>query len=126
MPFSPGPNLRIRFLLPLLACACAESNLEPVSPKPLTPPASYRTWWTEVEICANRTASFERIRWFQAEQVINRDEGTDHVGAWYPPHSIFIRSDRILYEAGVKHEMVHDLLQIEGHDSPAFPACAGV
>ncbi|NIN73379.1 MAG: hypothetical protein GTO46_15935 [Gemmatimonadetes bacterium] len=113
-------------LLPLAFYACGESNLEPVDVYPLVPPPVYRTWWTEVAACTDVTARFERVTWYEAGQLINRETGMDHVGAWVPPHNIYVHSDYLLYTEGVKHEMVHELLQTRDHDSTAFLRCAGV
>jgi hypothetical protein len=113
-------------MLLLLVGACAESNLEPENARALEPPPVYRTWWAEVQACADLSAPFQRVRWYEASQIINRESGTEHVGAWLPPHTILIHSQRLLLEAAVKHEMVHDLLQVPAHDSPLFLDCAGM
>jgi hypothetical protein len=110
----------------LAFCACGESNFEPVDVHPLAPPRVYRTWWTEVSACTGVSAPFERVHWYEARHLINRDTGRDHVGAWKPPHSIYIHSHYLLYMEGVKHEMVHELLQTRDHSSDAFLSCAGV
>ncbi|NNG15417.1 MAG: hypothetical protein HKM89_02970 [Gemmatimonadales bacterium] len=126
MPSSSGHRRQAGLLLPLLVFACTQSNLEPENARPLEPPPSYHSWWAEVEGCTGISAPLARVRWYEAERLINREAGTEHVGAWSPPHTIFIRSDRLLFEAGVKHEMVHDLLQVMEHDSPVFVRCAGM
>ncbi|MGD2152091.1 MAG: hypothetical protein PVG79_02410 [Gemmatimonadales bacterium] len=126
MPISPRHCLRACLLLSLAFCACGESNFEPVDVHPLAPPRVYRTWWTEVSACTGVSAPFERVHWYEARHLINRDTGRDHVGAWKPPHSIYIHSHYLLYMEGVKHEMVHELLQTRDHSSDAFLSCAGV
>ncbi|HEY5644604.1 MAG TPA: hypothetical protein VIS76_01560 [Pseudomonadales bacterium] len=122
---SPRHYPRAIAFLALLLCACVESVLEPVNTRQLEPPAIYRTWWSEVEACTGVTGRFERVRWLEADVIRNREKGTEHVGAWDPPHTIYIQSDRLLYERGVKHEMVHDLRQTANHGSSAFRRCAG-
>jgi hypothetical protein len=109
-----------------LGLSCAESNFEPVAPQRLDPPEVYRTWWSEVESCVGTPAIFERVRWYQAEQLVNKDEGTNHAGAWLPPHTIYVRSDKLHFKAGVKHEIVHEILQRRDHDTPLFQSCAGM
>ena len=118
--YLPGP------LLAALLLGCGESNFEPVAPRPLDPPLVYRIWWSEVEACIGTQAPFERVRWYQAENIVDTDAGTEHDGAWYPPHTIYIRSDRLFYTKVIKHEMVHELLQRRDHDSLFFRACAGL
>lgn len=126
MPISPRHRVRACLLLSLAIYACSESNFEPVDVHPLVPPPVYRTWWTEVEACLGVTAPFERVSWYEAARLVNRDTGGEHVGAWQPPHTIYIDSDYLLFVEGVKHEMVHDLLQTRDHGSDAFLRCAGV
>ena len=126
MPLSPRHRVRACLFLSLAIYACGESNLEPVDVYPLVPPRVYRTWWTEVEACIEVTAPFEQVSWYEAGQLINRDTGRDHVGAWLPPHSIYIHSDYLLFVEGVKHEMVHELLQARDHGYDAFLRCAGI
>jgi hypothetical protein len=109
-----------------LSLSCAESNFEPVAPQRLDPPEVYRAWWSEVESCIGTAATFERVTWYQAEQLVNKQEGTNHAGAWLPPHTIYVRSDKLLFTAGVKHEMVHEILQRRDHDTPLYHSCAGI
>jgi hypothetical protein len=126
MPISPRHYLRAYLLLPLAIFACGESNFEPQDVYPLVPPRIYRTWWTEVAACTGSTAPFERVTWYEAGHLIERDTGSDHVGAWHPPHTSYIHSNYLLYVEGVKHEMVHEILQTRDHSSDAFLRCAGV
>ncbi len=112
--------------LAIVLCACAESVLfEPINTQPLQPPDIYRTWWSEVEACTGVDAAFERVRWLQADVIRNLEDDSEHVGAWDPPHTIYIKADRLTFEGGVKHEMAHDQLQTRDHGSPAFRRCGG-
>lgn len=126
MPISPRYRVLAFLLLQLPIYACEASNLEPQDVYLLVPPQVYRTWWTEVTACTGVTAPFERVTWYEASHLIDRDTGADHVGAWKPPHDIFIHSEYLLYVEGVKHEMVHELLQARDHSSGAYLRCAGV
>lgn len=65
------------------------------------------------------------MRGLQANVIRNREEGTEHVGAWEPPHTIYIKVDRVMFEGGVKREMAHNLLQTSDHASPTFLRCGG-
>ncbi len=109
-----------------LVCACSETNFEPVNTRRLFPPDLYRTWWGEVEECSETEGRFERVEWFTAREIINAEAGSEHPGAWLPPHQIYVEDRFVLSEAVVKHEMVHELLQLEHHGSPAFGSCAGI
>ncbi|MGD2217116.1 MAG: hypothetical protein PVJ64_10175 [Gemmatimonadales bacterium] len=126
MPISPRHRVLACFLLPLAIYACDASTLEPQDVSPLVPPQVYRSWWAEVSMCTGVTGTFERVTWYEAGHLINRETGSDHVGAWQPPHTIYVHSEYLLYVEGVKHEMVHELLQTRHHGSAAFLRCAGV
>lgn len=127
-----GPCLRHRsaallaLVIAVVAAGCTNSNFEPVEVSALRPPSIYRDWWRQVEACAEARASFDRVSWYEARRVVDMDDGTDRVGAWVPPHTIYVRSDRVLSEPAVKHEMVHEILQLRDHRSPLFRACAGM
>lgn len=105
--------------------ACGEGNFEPVNPQPLVPPDIYRLWWDEMQTCTGIAAPFGRVAWFQADRLINRETGTQHAGAWIPPHTIYVLSRHLLHARAVKHEMAHELLQRRDHESDAFERCAG-
>src|SRR5713226_8484233 len=32
---------------------------------PFTPPAVYRTWWTQIEACAGLWGDFDRVEWYE-------------------------------------------------------------
>lgn len=127
MPLLPR---RYPIVLPLMAAlyagACAEAgNFEPVGTRPLDPPGLYRTWWSEVEACAQISAPFDRVDWYEADHLINTERDSRHPGAWRPPHAIYVSSRHLLSRPVVKHEIVHDLLQRKDHGSPLFLRCAG-
>ena len=126
MPLLPRryPGLYLLLAAPVGACS-QPSNFEPVGAEPMDPPAIYRVWWAEVESCAELEASFDRVDWFEAADLINTEAETTHLGAWKPPHKIYVQTDHRLSEPVVKHEIVHELLQRKGHDTPLFRDCAG-
>jgi hypothetical protein len=123
---SPRRYLYGPMLIALVIGGCTESSFEPEGARRLDPPEIYRVWWAEVEACTGVTARFERVNWFEADRLVNEESGSGHVGAWQPPHSIYIQSSYLNYRAGVKHEIVHDLLQLTNHESEMFRLCAGV
>ena len=126
MPLLPR-RYHYSYLLPaLFAVGCAEAgNLGPVNARPLDPPAIYQLWWRQVEACTEFNARFDRVDWFEADELVNTERETRHMGAWKPPHSIYVRTGNVLSESVVKHEMVHELLQRKDHDMPLFRLCAG-
>src|SRR5213083_1977631 len=57
-------RLRIGWLTPLLLLGCLDA-FAPAGAVPLTPPAVYRVWWTEIERCAGLSGDFDRVEWYQ-------------------------------------------------------------
>lgn len=131
-PIRPPTPSRLAFLLVLclLPLGCEDSPVQFVDRKPLAPLTVYWTWWQEVAGCMERQdlathERFGRIEWFVAEEIHDDRLGPHQMiwGNWIAPHEITIRSDALLDRITVTHEMVHDVLQTRGHDSPAFDEC---
>lgn len=116
--------VRAAFACLLAALACSDLNFEPVNGRLFDPPPIYADWWAQVEDCTSTEAPFERVIWYQAEKIIDRESGTSHGGAWVRPHNIFIRSGSLGNRRVVAHEMVHDLLQTRDHSDPIFDRCS--
>lgn len=120
MPRRPGARL----LLALLAAvACAEPVVPVPMGEPFTPPASYLGWWQATEACSGRTGRMSRIVWMR----VPADSGGLFVwdgrrvaGLWHEPHTIYISDALLDLEPLVRHEMLHDLLQVAGHPSTPF------
>jgi hypothetical protein len=108
----------------VLLSACSDTNFEPINARPLDPPSIYLEWWDEVERCTGVEARFDRINWFETDEIIDRDLGSSHPGVWQPPHSIFIAHRHLYGRSIVKHEMIHDLLQTGDHSDPLFDRCS--
>src|SRR5207249_5255291 len=56
--------VRLVWLTPLLLLSCLDA-FAPAGAVPLTPPAAYRVWWTEIERCAGLSGDFDRVEWYQ-------------------------------------------------------------
>ena len=53
---------RLRWVPLVLLLGCLDS-FAPAGAVPLTPPAAYRVWWTEIERCAGLWGDFDRVEW---------------------------------------------------------------
>src|SRR6266705_1773835 len=102
---------RLVWLTPLLLLGCLDA-FAPAVAVPLTPPAVYRVWWTEMERCAGLWGVFDRVE---------RYEGRCD-GSWRAPHTIYMAQSRLYDRQLAEHEMLHDLLQ-RGDHPPVFKAC---
>lgn len=94
-------------------------------------PEVYLTWYQEVASCMGleRIATrdrFERIEWYSAVEIYNEADGVHAIGLWTEPHRITLRTDRLMDQMVVKHELVHDLLAVGSHPPPFFRGCAGI
>src|SRR5207249_6643941 len=56
--------VRLRWLTPRLLLGCLDA-FAPAGAVPLTPPAVYGVWWTEIERCAGLGGDFDRVEWYQ-------------------------------------------------------------
>jgi hypothetical protein len=115
----------ITAMLVLAACEMlAPMSDFPATAVPMAPPAAYATWWQRTEGCAQRTGSFTRIRWYVVPGVMTfpTREGPK-VGLWSRIGSevrIAVAQGYLDNELVVRHEMLHALLDREGHPSLYF------
>ena len=122
-----APIACLGFLLSLAACEA----LAPVSPAPqaavrITPPARYLEWWHKTEACSGLRGNVAQVEWFvvpNASEFPTSDG--EKVGLW--THSstgtrIVIAGNFTESELVVRHEMLHALLDREGHPSEYFEA----
>lgn len=96
----------------------------PAGAEPFAAPAEFRTWWTRTEECSARAGDMSHIEWYVVPGVhtIETSDGPK-VGVW--SHStagvrIVLAGDYANSELVVRHEMLHALLDQEGHPSEYF------
>ncbi|MCC6928515.1 MAG: hypothetical protein IT359_05925 [Gemmatimonadaceae bacterium] len=115
-----GRRLRhIASLVAVVVCA-AGCRYEPEGAAPLEVPSVYRQWWAEVEECAQRKATMDRVRFW----VLKGDKfpcpNGPCIGRWNSPHDVYIAETWVNDAALVKHEMLHDLLGTGDHPPAIF------
>ena len=110
------------------ASGCAWITGVPASARPMNPPAIYERWWTMVETCSGHVASFASVRWYRTPGASVGLNGTDVLGYYSPSGHFIVVSDSMVDDgAGVRHEMLHALLNSTGHPRDEFlGACADV
>jgi hypothetical protein len=94
-----------------------------------TPPAQYRFWWSLVETCAERRGDMGSVRWYLwPEPGPLLLGGKWYNGYWWQQDSrILLASESVDDGRVVRHEMLHQLLQLEGHPPEYFDGrCEGV
>jgi len=115
--------------LAILAVLAACEALAPPSPLPdnavaISAPQSYQEWWAKTEACSGRRGNLRHIEWYVVPDVSEfmTSQG-EKVGLW--SHSsagvrIVIAGDYLESELVVRHEMLHALLDQEGHPPEYF------
>ena len=103
--------------------------LGPPAPLPdgamrLTVPAEYQAWWSATEACSGQTGQLNRIEWYVVPDAhsFETPEG-EKVGLWTHSNAgvrIIIAGDYADNELVVRHEMLHALLDREGHPEEYF------
>jgi hypothetical protein len=117
------------YCLGLLGTLAACEMLAPPSPLPATaqvmnPPEQYRTWWAETESCSGLQGNFDQINWFVVPDSLTFSTSTgEKVGLWTESSAgtrIIIAGAYSGHELVVRHEMLHALLDREGHPAEYF------
>ncbi|MDZ4863120.1 MAG: hypothetical protein SGJ01_06695 [Gemmatimonadota bacterium] len=132
MPHPVLPHRRSRapfYCLGLLAALAACEMLGPAEALPsgamlLIAPPEYEAWWTATEACAGESSDFQRIEWYVVPDVRTfPTTAGEKVGLW--SHSsdgmrIILAGDYADNELVVRHEMLHALLDRNGHPAEYF------
>ena len=90
-----------------------------------TPPTAYAGYWAQMEACSGLSANFARVTWFKADSVMNiPDVGTfaEHPFGFadWKDHRIALSGNSTDDAVVVRHEMLHELLQRDGHPPEFF------
>lgn len=131
MPKIPMPMYCLALLGTLAACeALGPADPLPPTAQEIVPPEAYREWWSRTEACSGRVGNFTRVQWYVVPdaQTFATDAG-EKVGLW--THSsagvrIIIAGNYADNELVVRHEMLHALLDREGHPPEYFQTRCGL
>jgi hypothetical protein len=108
------------------ANGCAWPTDVPSSAEPMDPPAIYARWWSMTESCSGRMAPFNSVRWYRTPGSSVKLNAEDVLGYYSPSGNLIVVTDSMIDDgAGVRHEMLHALLNVTGHPRDEFlGACA--
>jgi hypothetical protein len=91
---------------------------------PLAAPATYRTWFERTEACSDLRGRFEQIHWYVVPEVETfATAAGPKVGMWEKSAGtarIIVAGRYVDHEMVVRHEMLHHLLDREGHPAEYF------
>jgi hypothetical protein len=122
----------MRYRLPTLAIiafggcsslAPADEAL-PDGAMPIAAPAAYRAWFDRTESCSNLRGRFDQIQWYVVPAVETFPTAAGpKVGMWEKSGGsarVIIAGRYVDHEMVVRHEMLHHLLDREGHPAEYF------
>ena len=107
-----------------MSSSCHAPFAPPENAYAIAAPAEYAQAWQAVQRCAGRSGRFERIRWYAVRDRAIPCPSGQCSGVWYPPHDIYV-TEEYVHEPSyfvVRHEMLHDLLQVPDHPE-VFCSC---
>lgn len=98
----------------------------PAGAVPMVAEARYRDWFGQTEACSGLEGAFQTISWYvvPGAETFETPEGPK-VGMWEKSGTttrIIIAGRYVGHEMVVRHEMLHHLLDREGHPSEFFTA----
>lgn len=110
-----------------LAVACDSPLDIPSDATQFTPPAVYQRWWSMTQACAGRARSLNAVRWFHVPGSHFVVGGRDVRGYYSAQDNSIVLSDSLAaFAAGVRHEMLHAVLDFPGHPRDMYQGfCAG-
>jgi hypothetical protein len=112
----------------LLAGGCSSlgpSDFQlPAGAVPLTAPADYAAWFAKTEACSGLRGSVKDVEWYVVPDAATfATAAGPKVGMWEKSGSvarIIVAGRYAGHEMVVRHEMLHHLLDREGHPSEYF------
>lgn len=95
---------------------------------PWTAPAQYRLWWTLTEACAGRQGAMSDVQWYLWPGGPILLDGQWYNGYWWQSGSRILLAEEFVEDGQVvRHEMLHQLLQRDGHPTEYFDErCEGI
>ena len=115
-------------MLALLSCGLLNPDF-PDGARRYQPSIRYKGWWQAVEACSGRTGLLGAIRWYTAgdETIPYTIDGVNGIAYRGDVPVIVIAARHVNDGAVVRHEMLHVLLDRDGHPGEYFvQRCGGV
>jgi hypothetical protein len=124
-----GALCTLGVLVGIAGCATDPSPL-PAGAEPLAVQPDYQAWWTLTEQCSGLSGDFHNLKFYQVPGVTTFSSAVGTVvGLWTKEgreNRITVAGDYLDNELVVRHEMLHALLEREGHPPEYFVTKCGL
>ena len=113
----------------VLACETTTAPDVPATAVPFAAPARYALWWRLTQACSGITGDFASVSWYVVPNSRTLSYQGQRVDAYWigNPDRIVLADSLRSDGPTVRHEMLHVLLQRNGHPRAAYlDACGGV
>ena len=130
LPRRSGIFVSLAVALSAAACSTEPSTVQVAGSEAVTALEQYRSWWTATEQCSGLTGDFSKLEFYQVPGVstFSSPVGTV-VGLWNHAGSanrITLAGNYLDNELVVRHEMLHALLERDGHPVEYFVTRCGL
>ena len=112
-----------------MACGYLGDPPLPAGAERFIPPPVYARWWAMVESCARVERSLDKVKWYAVPGTLRDPHSGEAIEGYHSlaGNQIVLRRNATLDGSGVRHEMLHALLRVQGHPRAAFlRRCGGV
>ena len=107
----------------MLLMACVQV-WEPNGLQRFDPPPIYEKWWAATKECSGLSGDYRKVEWYVVPgEMIVAPTGEMGKAWWVEPHRIYVATLWVKNEHLIRHEMLHELLQVAGHHWSAFERC---
>jgi hypothetical protein len=114
-------------LFSAIVFAACESAFFPPPGTQYEPPLRYHTLWRTVETCSGLAGDFADVTWYVTSQSPAGVGEVDAAGAWWKDFNrIYIKAPFFDNDQVIRHEMLHAVLQKNGHGPVFLGACGGL
>ena len=118
-----GALCMLGVLVGVAGCGTEPTPL-PAGAEALTALPDYQTWWTRTEQCSGLSGDFHALKFYQVPGVSTFPSAVGTVvGLWAKDgraNQITLAGNYLDNELVVRHEMLHALLEREGHPTEYF------
>lgn len=117
--------------LVLLSCESSPTAYTDGELRRIEPQHGWHFIYSTVEHCVRRRGDFDRVEWFVADRIVKKD-GEESSGIWLVaqgnPHGIALHrktleESDVFVSTVVRHESIHEILQLPDHGSPVWCRC---